>query len=285
MPQLALGLAYLKDRKSFLHQVSPAAKAVWLLCCVCLALVVFNINLTGPILITVSLMALLLTGVRLKEFLNPQFILLPVWIPFILAAAFAAAFQTPILGEQVVNLAYLNVFGLNIPYSVTGWRFGYAMFMRGEIIIMPSLALVWTTHPRDLVYTVTRLLRVPYRIAWAAYLALIYMPLVQYEGTVVNYAHIIRGRKMARWNPFRGMDYMKHVLLPMIVRGLRRGATTAIAMDCRGFGAYPERTFRIVPTFSKYSRPFAIACVVAVAVFVVVFRQYISFQNIIGFTG
>jgi energy-coupling factor transport system permease protein len=99
---------------------------------------------------------------------------------------------------------------------------------------------LWTTHPRDLVQSMVEDFRTPYKYAWSVFLALVYVPIVEYESRLRNYALAIRGVKHRKFS----IHGLKVHTVPVIFRSLRRGFSSALSMEARGFGATPERTFR-----------------------------------------
>ena len=82
--------------------------------------------------------------------------------------------------------------------------------------------------------------RAPYKYAWSVFLALIYVPIVEYESRVRSYALAIRGVKHRKFS----LNGLKVHTVPVIFRSLRRGFSSALSMEARGFGAHRTRVFR-----------------------------------------
>jgi len=83
---------------------------------------------------------------------------------------------------------------------------------------------------------------VPYKFAFAVFLAMRFLPLVQREVDAVKAAHSIRGR--AARSPLRHrFKLWQRYMFTVLINGLRKAEFTAVALDCRGFGAFPDRTF------------------------------------------
>jgi energy-coupling factor transport system permease protein len=73
-------------------------------------------------------------------------------------------------------------------------------------------------------------------------MALRFLPIVQQEVDAVKAAHAIRGR--ASSSPIRHRFRLwQRYLFTVIVNGLRKAESTALAIESRGFGAYPDRTY------------------------------------------
>lgn len=246
---------------SLLHRIDPLTKLLALT-----GIIIFAIGSSVQynfIFFLVMLLLVPFSGVSFKTFLQPWKILLVLWVPFIIFPPIIFNLQSGFLGIEQ-ETAYLSLLGLNIAYSVTGLDYGLKIAARGFAICLPSLLLLWTTHPRELVQTFVVSLKAPYKYAWSAFLALIYVPIVGYEGRMRNYALHMRGvhyRKMS----IRGL---KVFVIPVIMRALRRGFTTALSMESRGFGVYSDRTFQYDVPKPKYSLPlrFSVLIIMAVAI-------------------
>jgi len=118
---------------------------------------------------------------------------------------------------------------------------GAAYFFRLSIMVMASFLLIWTTDIRELMVGLVRL-GMPYRFAFVIFMALRFLPVIQKEVDAVRSAHAIRGRA-ARSQLRHRFRLWQRYLFTVIVNGLRKAESTAIAIESRGFGAYPDRTY------------------------------------------
>ncbi|HEY0584197.1 MAG TPA: energy-coupling factor transporter transmembrane component T, partial [Chloroflexota bacterium] len=134
-------------------------------------------------------------------------------------------------GETVLFLGPLAITddGIN-----GGFRFG----ARIVLIAFSSLAFVWTTDPRAMALTMTYF-RVPYRFAYMLVVALRILPVLENEATVIREAQAVRGVAEVQGR----VERLQRYALPLLVAGIRKSEAMAVAMDCRGFGCYPKRTF------------------------------------------
>lgn len=108
-------------------------------------------------------------------------------------------------------------------------------------MVMASFMLIWTTDIRDLMVGLARL-GIPYRYAFAIFMALRFLPVIQQEVDAVKSAHAIRGR--ASSSPIRHRFRLwQRYLFTVIVNGLRKAESAALAIESRGFGAHPDRTY------------------------------------------
>ncbi|MEH2482690.1 energy-coupling factor transport system permease protein [Nitrobacteraceae bacterium AZCC 2146] len=244
--------------KSFLHRTDPLTKLIALT-----GVIIFAIG--APIdynfMMLLALLAIVpFSGVGLKTFLTPWKVLIPLWIPFIVLPPILFNLQSGLMG-LANDTRTIHLFGYAIAYSQYGLDYGVKIAARGMAIGMASLLVLWTTHPRDLVQSMVEDFRAPYKYAWSVFLALVYVPIVEYESRLRTYALAIRGVKHRKFS----MHGLKVHTVPVIFRSLRRGFSSALSMEARGFGATPQRTFRY-----DLRRPAHVALIrlVVVAVFV-----------------
>jgi len=129
------------------------------------------------------------------------------------------------------------------PLGVTeeGLRQGPVFFFRLSVVVLASFLLIWTTDSRDLMVSLTQA-GISYRYAFAVFLALRYLPLIQREVDSVRAAHAIRGQA-ARTSLGHRIKLWQRYMFTILVNGLRKAEATASALDCRAFGSYPTRTY------------------------------------------
>ena len=226
-----------QDGHSPLHRIDPLTKLIALA-----GVIVFAIG--APVdynfWMLLGLFAIApFSGVDLRTFLRPWSVLIPLWVPFILLPPVLFHLQRGMLG-LANDTAHLSLLGQDFAYSRYGLNYGFKIAARGSVIGIASLLVLWTTHPRDLVQSMVQELRAPYKYAWAVFLALIYVPIVQHESQTRRYALDIRGVRYRR----RSLRGLRLLAIPVIFRSLRRGFSTALSMEARGFGVSPRRVFR-----------------------------------------
>lgn len=231
----SIALGYISGNSIF-HRVDPLTKFIGLV-----GIIIFAVG--APIGYNLAmLMALLLlvplAHVNWQAFLKPWKIIIPLWVPFIILPPILFNLQSGLIG--VHNTATLTIGSLHIPYSVYGLNYGLKIASRGTVIGIASLIVLWTTHPREMVQSAVQELKAPYKYAWSSFLALVYVPIVDYEARMRGYALQVRGV------PFRRMSLhgIRILAIPVIFRALRRGFSTALSMEARGFGIAKTRTFR-----------------------------------------
>ena len=211
---------------SVLHRMDPATKFAWVLAVGVLAFI-----LTAPLLIAALFATVLLVWFVLADVPFQRATRSAGWV-FLLAGA-GLAFQLigRAGGETLVQLG---------PFAITedGVKGGLHFSARIIFLAFSMLAFVWTTDPRDLVVALASA-RVPYRIAYMLFVVLRILPVLENEAMVIREAQAVRGVAEVHGR----IERMKRYALPLLVAGIRRAELIAVAMDCRGFGAYRTRTF------------------------------------------
>ena len=114
----------------------------------------------------------------------------------------------------------------------------------------------------------------PYRFAFTVFLSMRFLPVVQREVDTVRAAHSIRGRA-ARTNLAHRIKLLQRYVFTVLVNGLRKAESTATAIECRGFGAYPDRTYAKPITYHP-------ADLVLVAVFAIAVVGLIYWERVLG---
>lgn len=151
-------------------------------------------------------------------------------VPLFAVTALAA----PSSGEQI-SAGFLSI-PLN---SVSA---AAAVCLRMFCLFMSSLIYIETTDPKQFVVMMTTRLKLPYRFVFGVSMALTFLPLLAEEGRVAADARKIRSARAPRGLTER-LAQLRGRLLAVFAGAIRRIEQTAGAMDAKGFGAYPERTF------------------------------------------
>jgi energy-coupling factor transport system permease protein len=216
-----------KEHGSILHRIYPLTKLAWVFV-VAIGLFVYRLPRSGAVMFgTVLLLALVAGRISLKTIVGSAKLIFGIGI-LLMFFHFVA---DP--GEPVLRVG---------PFTVTdgGLREGPLYFFRLSVVVLASFVLVWTTHPRDLMVSLAQV-GIPYRYAFAVFLTMRFLPLVQREVDAVQAAHAVRGRASRTGLGHRFRLWQRYVFT-VLVNGLRKAETTATALECRAFGAYPDRT-------------------------------------------
>src|SRR5918992_5593520 len=189
-----------------------------------------------------------------------------VIVPFILILSFIFPFfyggQLSIGSDEIAIRTPIK----DLTWAALG--FGALLGLRFLAIGIAGLTYAFTTRPTDMVQNFARK-GLDYRLVHAPVLGLVLFPSFLQLGKEISTTQRIRdlgqdlnfiSRKWAR---------MKHLAFAMLVMGLRRGQTQAMALDIRGYGAYKRRTFLRPLPRSTAGRIFGWVCFVTALVYLV----------------
>ena len=250
-------LSYI-ERNSIMHRLYPLTKLVWVFV-VAIGWFLYQEPRSGGIMLgVVMVMALVVSKVPLRTLIGSSKLIFGLGIILM----FFHFFADP--GNPVYRFGPLAI-------TDSGLREGPIFFFRLSVVVLASFVLIWTTDTRDLMVSLTKA-GIPYRYAFAVFLALRFLPLVQREVDAVKSAHAIRGQA-ARSGLVHRFKLWQRYMFTVLVNGLRKAEMTATALECRGFGAYPDRTY-VKPVEFKASS------LMLIVVFVLLQAALIYFERV-----
>ena len=126
--------------------------------------------------------------------------------------------------------------------SREGLLIGLAIALRILSIVTVSMILAKTTDPRDIFLSLVNA-GVPYRLAYVLFIALRLIPLMEYEAATIRDAQYVRGIIPQQGGLLQWFRQWGTLLVPWIAAGMRRAEQSAVAMEVRAFGLYPDRTY------------------------------------------
>lgn len=136
-------------------------------------------------------------------------------------------------------------------------------------IALPGLLLVLSTEPVDLADALVQKLHAPARFAYGALAAFRLLPLLGEEWISLRRARRARGIDAGR-NPVAAVKIQAGLLFAVLVAAIRRATRLALAMDARGFGSRPDRTFARTSVLRRLDVVFLVGTVALTAGAVVV---------------
>ena len=142
--------------------------------------------------------------------------------------------------------------------SEAGLRFGIAIALRGLAIGMLSLTFVWTTDPTDLVVSLIRHARLPFRVGYPLLAGYRFLPFFADEYAQVRLARRVRGEAPAQ-SPLALVRRASGELVTLLSDAVRRATRIAIAMDARAFAAADRRTYYRESRVTRADAAFALA--------------------------
>jgi energy-coupling factor transport system permease protein len=178
--------------------------------------------------VSVLLLAMVAGKIPFRQILGSSKIILMLGILLMVFHFFADP------GEPLLKLGPLTI-------TDNGLYQGPIFFFRLSVVVLASFVLIWTTDTRDLMVSLTKV-GIPYRGAFAVFLALRFLPLIQREVDAVRAAHSIRGKSTSSGLGHRFKLWQRYIFT-ILINGLRKAETTATSLECRAFGLYPTRTY------------------------------------------
>lgn len=237
--------------RSVFHRLDPLSKLAWL---VGVSLLAFGAYIAW-IQIIISL-AVLATALFLAR-LSPLEIVRGTWLFIIACTSFFVIQSLTLPGSTIA----FHVFKIAI-YAESA-DYALASALRIYTIILSSMVFVRTTDPRDLAIALVTQMHLPYRIAYAFFIALRIVPTIEEEIKIIRAAQAVRG--VARQRSIAGrIGEMKRYAMPLLVGSLRRASTMVMSMEGRAFGAHPQRTFVDAPRMSPWGIALSAATLAAV---------------------
>jgi energy-coupling factor transport system permease protein len=216
------------DRDSMIHRIYPLIKLAWVVV-VAIGLFIYKEPLSGAIMLVVVLLtALIFARIPLRDVVDSSKLIFGLGILLMIFHFFADP------GEPVYRIGPLTI-------TDGGLHEGPIFLFRISVVVLASFVFIWTTDTRDLIVSMNKT-GLPYRYAFAVFLALRFLPLVQREVDAVKSAHAIRG-KASRSRLIHRFRLWRRYMFTVLINGLRKAEATATAIECRGFGAYPDRTY------------------------------------------
>jgi energy-coupling factor transport system permease protein len=216
------------DRDSPIHRLYPLTKLAWVFV-VASGLFLYREPRSGAIMLVVIIgLALAAARIPLRDIVNSSRLIFGLGILLMIFHFFADP------GQPIYNIGPLNI-------TDGGLQEGPIFFFRLSVVVLASFVLIWTTDTRDLMVSLAKA-GIPYRLAFAVFLALRFLPLVQREVEAVKSAHAIRGRA-TRSRLSHRVKLWQRYMFTVLINGLRKAEATATAIECRSFGASPDRTY------------------------------------------
>ena len=245
------------DRPSQIHKLTGACK---LLCLVTWSLAAMTSFYT-PLLIAMTVASFLLfryAKLKVKD-ISFMLALMLVYIVMnnVLIFLFSPDHGSNIYGTETV---LFKLFG---PYVVTAEQLFYHLnvILKNACTIPIVLLFVCTTNPSEFAASLNRI-GVSYKISYAVALALRYIPDIQREYRDISLAQQARGTEMSKKASLvNRLKAASSILIPLILSSMERIETISNAMELRGFGKGPKRTWYSGRKFSRMDIISMIVCI------------------------
>ena len=262
-----------------IHQLGGLTKLI------CFLMLTFGVMFSydGRVLLAVLALAVLVMRVARIGFSQIRGMLLYVFI-FVATNAVISFFFSPELGVELYGTRH-NILRLYGGLYLT-WEqvfFQATKFVKYFSVIPFGIIFLLTTNPSEFASALNRV-GVHYKAAFAVALTLRYFPEIQREYVDISQAQQARGLELSAKAGL--LDRFKNsllILIPLIFSSLDRIETVSNAMDLRGFGKAPTRTWYTAPSVARADwaalafSALVLAGTVAVSIFINHGRYYNPF--------
>lgn len=239
--------------RSPLHRLDPLTKLIGMFAISFLAFGVYIGWVQLVLTITIVVIAIGLAWISLSDILRGT------W-PFVIACTSFFIIQSATLPGR--NVAYVF---FNHPFYAESIDYALASALRIYAILLVSLVFIRTTDPRALAVAMVVQCRVPYRIAYAFFIALRIIPVIEEETKNIRAAHLVRGVDKQR-SLLGKLKETQRYTMPLLVGSMRRASTMVLSMEARAFGAYPTRTFVEVHPMGTVGKVISITLILLVII-------------------
>jgi energy-coupling factor transport system permease protein len=247
------------DRDTWVHRLDPRTKMFLLIGSFVLAFVFLN-----PLYLLGVLAVVLLFGYLAGALVN----LKRIWF-ILVAIAIVSAILWSIFGSGRTPL-FLFVEREAVMY-------GIGVALRIDITIIAGMIFLSTTRNEEVAIGLVRL-GIPYRFAFAVSTALRLVPTIVATGLTIGQAQRSRGLDLESGNFIARIRNHLPLLVPVFVTTVRSTNVFSMALESKGFGASPERTYFLQIAMGRRD-------VLVLVVFVVLLAGCIVLRVVGGYGG
>ena len=226
-------------RKSMVHSLTGTTKLAFFLCFTFASMITYDTRVLAGLL-AVSLVCFKLSHIKLREV---RFMLVFMLIFLVLNNLFIYLFSpdqgTAIYGTRTV-LCHLFW-----RYDITAEQLFYTLNITLKYFVALPVAILFisATNPSEFASSLNSI-GISYRVGYSVAIALRYIPDIQRDYHNISQAQQARGVELGKseklWTRLKNAVT---ILLPLILTSLNRIDVISNAMELRGFGKNPKRTW------------------------------------------
>lgn len=226
-------------RKSVVHELTGTAKLAFFLLFTFASMITYNTWIL-LCLMAVSFAAFKLSHIKLKEV---RFMLVFMLVFLCLNNLFIFLFDpgqgTTLYGTRTVLVHLFWRYDLTLEELFYIFNISLKYFVALPVAIL----FISATNPSEFAASLNSI-GVSYKAAYSVAIALRYIPDIQRDYHSISQAQQARGVELGKNEPFfKRMKNSVNILLPLILTSLNRIDTISNAMELRGFGKHPKRTW------------------------------------------
>ena len=262
-------LSYI-PRESPVHRLCGAAKLIVFLAWTIVCMLTYHTwVLAGALILGTVFFAI--SRIRLKEV---RFVLITMLFFLTLNAAAIYVFS-PEEGVKIYGTRHL-IYQFSSRYTVTKEQLFYLfnVMLKYFTIVPIALLFITTTDPSEFAASLNKI-GVPYKLSYAVAITLRYLSDVQGDYQNISQAQQARGIDLSRKAPLKKrISGLAGIAVPLIFSSLDHIDLVSNAMDLRGFGKNPKRTWYSARPFQRIDYIVIIGTVILSA-----FALFITFKD------
>lgn len=251
------------DRDTWVHRLDPRTKMLLLFGSFVLAFLFVN-----PLYGLAVLALVVLFGALARSLANlrrVRFILLMIGLVTIVLWSIFAEGETPLV--------------LFVEWEAVLYGLGVALRIGATIVA--GMIFLSTTRNEEIATGLVRL-GLPYRFAFAVSTALRLVPTIAATGSTISQAQRSRGLDLESGNLFQRVRKNTPLLIPVFVSTIRSTNVFSMALESKGFGASPKRTYYLNPTMGR--NDWIVLLVFALLLAFALFLRYAGYGGLEGVT-
>ncbi len=263
-------------RESPVHRLCGATKLIVFLAWTIVCMLTYHTwVLAGALVLGVTVFSI--AKIKLKEV---RFVFITMMI-FLTMNAIAIYVFSPEEGVKIYGTRHL-LYQISDRYTVTKEQLFYLLnvMLKYFTIVPIALLFITTTDPSEFAASLNRI-GISYKIAYAVAITLRYMSDVQGDYVEISQAQQARGIDLSRKASLRKrITGLASIAVPLIFSSLDHIDLVSNAMDLRGFGKNPRRTWYSARPFRKADYAVMIgAAILAAAALFITFKDGSRFYN------
>ncbi len=226
--------------------LDPRTKLIIALCITTLA-IIYNTAGALLLLLVATVGILFLFGIDLRQVaisLKPYFYLL-------LVLFLAQCIFTP-GGEVLLAIGPVRLLGSK------GLLLGISVVLRLLVVIAAAILLT-TGNSRDFITGLVQW-KVPYEIAFMVSVTIRFLPIFRDEFINVVTAVQLRGVELKQVPWGKKVNLFRHLFFPVVYGAILKAQQLSVAMEARGFRAYPQRTYLRQLYLNRWDYGLMLAC-------------------------
>lgn len=220
------------DRDTWVHRLDPRTKMFLLIGTFVLAFLFVN-----PLYGLVVLAIILAYGAMAKSLIN----LKRIWFILLMIAVMTVILWT-IFGSGETRLFWF------VEWEALLYGFGAAL--RIDTMVVAGMIFLSTTRNEEIATGLVKL-GIPYRFAFAVSTALRLVPTIAATGSTIGQAQRSRGLDLESGNIIQRVRKNTPLLVPVFVSTIRSTNVFSMALESKGFGASPKRTYFLQLTMGR----------------------------------